>query len=110
MAQRFHVMTGSGGPVLPVTDGDYFTEEMPANYQSGQCYIECVIFDYDVPTTIYFSGSNTSPTAKVHEITMSSVSPIPVDQTVNMGITFARTAGGFSGVSDSAMQIEYSRV
>jgi hypothetical protein len=40
MARRYNFKTTSGSSVLPVTNGDYFTDSLDPSFNDGQVYLE----------------------------------------------------------------------
>ena len=40
MARRYNFRTSGGNSILPVTDGDYFTNALDSSYNDGQVYLE----------------------------------------------------------------------
>lgn len=40
MGRRYNFKTAAGSSILPVTDGDYFTDTLDPSYNDGQVYVE----------------------------------------------------------------------
>lgn len=40
MGRRYNFKTSAGSSILPVTDGDYFTDILDPSYNDGQVYLE----------------------------------------------------------------------
>tara|TARA_R110002020_G_scaffold475890_1_gene713747 strand:+ start:19371 stop:19757 length:387 start_codon:yes stop_codon:yes gene_type:complete len=40
MGRRYNFKTSAGSSILPVTDGDYFTDTLDPSYNDGQVYLE----------------------------------------------------------------------
>ncbi len=40
MGRRYNFKTSSGSSILPIADGDYFTDNLDPSYNDGQVYLE----------------------------------------------------------------------